>query len=121
MTTLLTLEEAGATFPRPLSARSLRRELRRHGLPIVQIAGKHFVERPTLDELIQKCRVPASPPVSSSGPARPATSGSSETGHGINAQGWAETVAERLKLRSLNTSADGRQNAMRPPAPAKSH
>lgn len=64
---LITMEEAARRLvpDAPPSRKAMQRELRKHGLPVNRVAGRDYVEEATIDRLIEKCRVIASPPASS--------------------------------------------------------
>jgi integrase len=115
---LLTLADAAKRFPGGgLTAKGLRRQLRRHGLALVLICNKHFVETPTLEALIRKCRenpnLPASPSAPSPTAPRP---GSSETGQPIDGQALAESAAKKLRKPSpiIVSRIPGRHGPARP-------
>jgi len=118
---LLTLAEAAAQFPGGgLTVKGLRRQLRRADLPLVIICNKHFVETPTLEALIRKCRENPSRPDLSSGPSPTAPRpGSSATDTPIDGQALAESAAKRLLKPSPTTSPHDFQGGAARPGPTR--
>jgi hypothetical protein len=96
-----------------MTVAGLRREAGRGRLDLVRIAGKDFVTLAAITEMIERCRVPASPRASGSAPksATPpaassaAPSGTSSTQDAALALASALTMVERLKQRSPRTSS----------------
>jgi hypothetical protein len=107
-----------------ISPSALRTEAMKGRLVITQIARKDFVTRRAIEEMKERCRVPASRPVSGSEPkpgqtdAKPA-SGSSSTVNPSIAQDAARMRLEKLS-ESLRTTSPANINRRGTVVPLKS-
>lgn len=100
------LDEARLMLARDgsVSIRSLRRMLRKHGLPVIRIGQRHAVTDDTMKELIERCHVHETPPASGSGAAAVARlCGSSATVTSRSQRDALKLTAQGLKRRSRST------------------